>query len=154
MRLALYYRPVIRSAMALALAALALGVWKGAAGASPGSSAAPAPPHPTSLTGIYVAKVAGKSPARLNGTWYLTIEGDVLYVLQKKGVGVVITGNAAFSGRKMTFQKESGPGACKGSQAVGRYTWGLKGKTLTFHRLADTCALRRTILGVPMTKLY
>ena len=54
---------------------------------------------------------------------------------------------------QFTFQKETGPAACKGSQAVGRYGWSLKGKTLKLTRFSDKCVGRRTVLGGTFTKV-
>jgi hypothetical protein len=100
--------------------------------------------------------VSGKTPANLNGDWAIVIKASDAYQIAKR-VGssgqLLVTGHAKIAGDKITFQKETGPAACKGSQAVGRYAWKLKGKTLTFLRLADKCIGRRTILGGKFTKV-
>ncbi len=106
----------------------------------------------TTLSGTYVGKVVGKKPASLNGTWALLINERGDYAIQKGGLGTVALGHAKVAGNRITFQKETGTRACKGKQASGRYTWSLKGSTLTFKRLYDLCLGRRTVLGEPMKK--
>ncbi len=109
-----------------------------------------------SLTGIYVTSVKGATPATLNGDWAIRIVQSGQYQIQKR-VGtrgaLLVTGHAAISGGKITFQKETGPAACKGKVAVGRYGWSLKGTTLTFTRYSDKCTGRRAILGGTFTKV-
>jgi hypothetical protein len=109
-----------------------------------------------SIAGIYTTTVKGKSPANLNTDWAIRIVKSGDYQIQKR-VGnygrLVVTGHATISGSKITFQKETGPAACKGSQAVGRYGWSVKGTTLTFTRYADTCVGRKTILGGKFTRV-
>jgi hypothetical protein len=109
-----------------------------------------------SLTGIFTTSVKGKTPASLNGDWAMQIKGTGAYQIAKR-VGnsgqVVVTGHATIAGRKITFQKETGPAACKGKVSVGRYGWSLKGTRLTFVRYADKCTGRRTILGGTFTKV-
>jgi len=110
----------------------------------------------SSITGIYVTNVKGKTPANLNGDWAIRIKSSGEYEIQKR-VGnsgqLLVTGHAKIAGGKITFQKETGPAACKGSQAVGRYGWSLKGKTLRLTRYSDTCVGRRTVLGGTFTKV-
>jgi hypothetical protein len=110
----------------------------------------------SSITGIYTTTVKGKTPNNLNGDWAIRIVKSGEYQIQKR-VGnrgqLLVTGHATISGSRITFQKETGPAACKGSQAVGRYGWSLKGKTLTFTRYADTCVGRKTVLGGTFTKV-
>ena len=106
----------------------------------------------TTLTGTYVGVVKGQKPASLNGTWALLINDRGDYAIQKGGLGTVALGHAKLAGNRITFQKETGSKACKGKQALGRYTWSLKGSKLTFKRLYDLCVGRRTLLSVPMKK--
>jgi hypothetical protein len=109
-----------------------------------------------SLTGILTTSVKGKTPPPLNGDWAIQIQASGAYQIAKR-VGssgqLLVSGHARIAGDKITFQKETGQAACKGKQAVGRYAWSLKSKTLTFQRLADTCTGRRTILGGKFTKV-
>jgi len=109
-----------------------------------------------SLTGVYTTSGKGKTPAALNGDWAIQIKKSGDYQIAKR-VGtsgqVLVTGHAKIAGGKITFQKETGPAACKGPQSVGRYAWTLRGKALTFERLADRCTGRRTILGGRFTKV-
>ncbi len=109
-----------------------------------------------SIAGIYTTTLKGKSPSNLNGDWAIRFMKSREYAIQKR-VGnagqLLVTGHAKIEGSKITFQKETGPAACKGSQAVGRYGWSLKGKTLTFTRYADKCVGRRTVLGGKFTKV-
>jgi hypothetical protein len=109
-----------------------------------------------SISGTYTTSVKGKTPSNLNGDWAIHITKSGQYQIAKR-VGntgqVLVAGHAKIQGSKITFQKETGPAACKGSQAVGRYGWSLKGKTLTFTRLADKCVGRRTVLGGKFTKV-
>jgi hypothetical protein len=135
------------SAVRQALVALA------AAAALAGSSVALAA---ASLTGIFTTTLKGKTPAALNGDWAILIKKSGDYQIAKR-VGtsgqLLVTGHAKIAGAKITFQKETGQAACKGKQAVGRYAWSLKGKTLRFQRLNDKCSGRRTILGGTFTKV-
>ena len=108
-------------------------------------------------TGIFITTVKGATPAELNGEWALQLDKDGAYKILKH-VGnrgnILVAGKAAFSGKStIIFQKETGAAACLGTQAVGRYGWTLKGKTLTFRRFADTCTGRRTILGGTFTRV-
>jgi hypothetical protein len=109
-----------------------------------------------SLTGIFTTSVKGKTPAKLNGDWAIQIKKSGDYQIAKR-VGtsgqLLVTGRAKVARDRITFQKETGPAACKGNEAVGRYAWTLKGKSLTFQRLADKCIGRRTILGGKFTKV-
>jgi len=108
-----------------------------------------------SIAGVYLTTVTGKTAA-LNGDWAIRIVATGEYEIQKR-VGnrgqLLVIGHARFAGNRITFQKETGLAACKGSQAVGRYAWTLKGKTLTFQRLSDKCPGRRTLLGGAFTKV-
>jgi hypothetical protein len=109
-----------------------------------------------SIAGTYTTTVKGVSPANLRGDWAILIAKTGAYQIAKRAGNsgsVLVVGHAKIKGRSITFQKETGPAACKGSQAVGRYTWSLKGKTLTFKRLADRCTGRRTVLGGKFTKV-
>ena len=109
-----------------------------------------------SLTGVFTTTVKGKTPTALNGDWAIQIQKSGDYQIAKR-VGsngqLLVSGHGKIAGDKITFQKETGPAACTGKQAVGRYSWSLKGKTLTFQRLADTCVGRRTILGGKFAKV-
>jgi hypothetical protein len=118
-----------------------------------GSSAAAAS---GSIAGIYVTTVKGASPSALNGDWAIRFKKSGEYEIQKR-VGnsgeLLVVGHAVIVGGKITFQKETGPAACKGSQAVGRYGWSLRGKTLKLTRYSDTCVGRRAVLGGTFTKV-
>ena len=118
-----------------------------------GSSAAAAS---GSIAGIYTTTVKNAPSSNLNGDWAIRFVKSGEYEIQKR-VGnsgqLLVTGHAVIAGSKITFQKETGPAACKGSQAVGRYGWSLKGKTLKLTRYADTCVGRRTVLGGTFTKV-
>ncbi len=109
-----------------------------------------------SLPGIYTTSVKGATPAALNGDWAIRIQPSGRYQIAKRtgasSAQVLVTGHGTIAGGKITFQKETGPAACKGTQSVGRYGWSLKGKTLTFTRYADRCIGRRTVLGGKFTK--
>jgi len=109
-----------------------------------------------SIAGIYVTTIKGKTPSPLNGDWAIRFTKSGEYEIQKR-VGnngqLLVTGHGRLAGAAFTFQKETGPAACKGSQAVGRYSWSLKGKTLKLTRLADKCVGRRTVLGGTFTKV-
>ena len=109
-----------------------------------------------SLTGIFTTSVKGKTPANLNGDWAIQIKSSGEYEIQKRvgnGGQLLVTGHAKIAGAQITFQKETGPAACKGSESTGRYGWSLKGKTLIFTRYADKCVGRRTILGGKFTRV-
>ncbi len=111
-----------------------------------------------SVTGIFTTSVKGKTPASLNGEWAIRIQATGDYQIAKRvgttaNAQVLVSGHATLAGGKITFQKETGPAACKGKVSVGRYAWSLKGKTLTFQRLADKCVGRRTVLGGKFTQV-
>ncbi len=109
-----------------------------------------------SITGIYVTTIKGKAPASLNGDWAIRFTKSGEYEIQKhvgNGGQLLVTGHGKLAGSTFTFQKETGPAACKGSQAVGSYGWSLKGKTLKLTRFSDKCVGRRTVLGGTFTKV-
>jgi hypothetical protein len=109
-----------------------------------------------SIAGIYTTSIKGKTPANLNGDWAIRFMKSGEYEIQKR-VGdsgqLLVTGHAKIDGTKITFQKETGPAACKGTQAVGRYGWKRNGTTLTLTRYSDKCVGRRTVLGGKFTKV-
>ena len=109
-----------------------------------------------SIAGVYTTTVKGKLPANLNGEWAIRIEPTGKYEIQKR-VGnrgqLVVIGHAKLAGGTITFQKETGPASCTGSQAVGRYGWSLKGTTLQLTRFSDKCVGRRILLGGKLTKV-
>jgi hypothetical protein len=109
-----------------------------------------------SITGTYITTVRGKSPSALNGDWVLHFDPSGKYVIGQR-VGdhavLMVTGHAVIAGGRITFRKETGPAACKGSQAIGRYAWSLKGKTLKLTRYSDTCVGRRAVLAGAFTKV-
>jgi hypothetical protein len=110
----------------------------------------------SSIAGIYVTSVSGKSPANLNGDWAIRFKPNGEYDIQKR-VGnygqLVVVGHARLAGSTITFQKETGLAACTGKQAVGRYGWSLKGSTLKFVRYSDKCVGRRILLAGKITKV-
>ena len=109
-----------------------------------------------SITGIYVTTIKGKTPSSLNGDWAIRFTKSGEYEIQKhvgNGGQLLVTGHGKLAGSTFTFQKETGPAACKGSQAAGRYSWSLKGKTLKLTRFSDKCVVRRTVLGGTFTKV-
>jgi hypothetical protein len=110
----------------------------------------------TSIAGVYVTTVKGKTPANLNGEWAIRFEPTGKYEIQKR-VGnygqLVVVGHAKIAGGTITFRKETGLAACTGSQSVGRYGWSLKGTTLRFVRYSDKCIGRRILLSGKITKV-
>jgi hypothetical protein len=110
----------------------------------------------SSIAGVYLTTVKGKTPANLNGDWAIRFEPTGKYEIQKR-VGnygqLVVVGHAKIAGGTITFQKETGLAACTGSQAVGRYGWSLKGTTLRFVRYSDKCVGRRILLASKITKV-
>ncbi len=129
------------------LIALAAGAALLAAGAASASS---------SIAGVYVTTVTGKTPANLNGDWAIRIEPTGKYEIEKR-VGnyaqLVVVGHGKIAGSTITFRKETGLAACTGKQAVGRYGWSLKGTTLKFVRYSDKCVGRRILLAGKITKV-
>ncbi len=110
----------------------------------------------SSIAGVYLTTVSGKTPANLNGDWAIRIEPTGKYEIEKR-VGnyaqLVVVGHGKISGSTITFQKETGLAACTGKQAVGRYGWSLKGNTLRFVRYSDKCVGRRILLAGKITKV-
>jgi hypothetical protein len=109
-----------------------------------------------SIAGIYTTTLKNNVPNNFRGDWAIRFTKSGQYQIAKRvgsNAQLLVTGHAKISGGKITFQKETGPAACKGSQAVGRYSWSSRGKTLTFTRYADTCVGRRTVLGGKFTKV-
>ena len=129
------------------LIALAAGAALLAAGVASASS---------SIAGVYLTTVKGKTPANLNGDWAIRIEPTGKYEIEKR-VGnyaqLVVVGHGKIAGSTITFQKETGLAACTGRQAVGRYGWSLKGTTLKFVRYSDKCVGRRILLAGKITKV-
>jgi hypothetical protein len=99
---------------------------------------------PTLYPHVYSTRITGVSPAALNGTWNLSLQRTVFLV--NKGSAAAVAGRLTIAGSKITFHDTGGPLACKGSQAIGAYTWRLQGTKLTLTRARDTCAGRPLIL--------
>jgi hypothetical protein len=108
--------------------------------ATPAQAAAP-----TLYPHIYSTKVTGARPAALNGTWNLSIQRTVFLV--NKGSAPAVAGRLQIVGNRIAFHDTGGSFACKGAQAVGTYTWRLRGTKLTLTRVHDTCAGRPLILN-------
>ena len=100
---------------------------------------------PTLYPHVYSTRITGLTPAALNGTWNLSIQRTVFLV--DKGGAPAVAGTVQVSGNRITFHDAGGPLACKGSQAIGTYTWKLQGTKLTLAKVRDTCAGRPLILN-------
>lgn len=117
---------------------------------------AAANPGAKQLPGIWVTTVTGKKPAALNGDWAMQILASGDYTIVKRAgnaARLMAKGEAYLVGiRGVIFKNESGPAACTGKQAAGRYNFIVIGKTLTFSRVRDLCVGRRVVLGGTFTK--
>lgn len=100
---------------------------------------------PTIYPHIYTTRIAGVSPAVPNGSWRLVVQ-KTTFGVAKNGVPAV-AGSVQVAGNKITFHDLAGPLSCKGSGAIGTYTWKLQGATLTLTKVHDTCAGRPLILA-------
>jgi hypothetical protein len=117
---------------------------------------AAANPGAKQLPGVWVTTVTGRKPAALNGDWTMQILASGDYTIVKRAgnaARLMVKGAAYLVGiRGVVFKNESGPAACTGKQAAGRYNFIVTGKTLTFSRVRDLCIGRRTVLGGTFTK--
>jgi len=96
-------------------------------------------------------KVAGASVPLFNATWLLGIQNPA-FTTTRNGA-LVVRGTVKIAGNQITFRDVSGPLACKGVQATGRYAWKVQGTKLTFTRLADKCLGRRTLMTATYTRV-
>jgi hypothetical protein len=113
-------------------------------------AAAPAAAPPLS-PGVYTTKIAGATPADLNGTWRIAINSPGFSV-SKNGAAASV-GTVQIVGNKVTFRDRTGPLACRGATSAGTYSWRLAGKRLTFKRVKDTCQGRPLVLARSFTKI-
>ena len=111
-----------------------------AAAVSPGLS-----PH------VYSARIAGATPAVLNGTWRLTVNKPGFSVTKDGSAAIV--GTVQIAGNRVTFRDGGGPFACRGAQRTGTYTWRLARKRLTLARVNDACVGRRTVFAHAFTRV-
>jgi hypothetical protein len=92
-----------------------------------------------------------KSPAQFKGTWVLNFAKGGTYTVATDGQ-VFVRGKYVVTGSKITFSRETGPGACPKS---GKYTWKKLGGTLEFTRVSDSpaCSGRSGVLAHPFIQL-
>jgi hypothetical protein len=109
---------------------------------------------------------AAKSP--LAGTWATTTPGldwtliftaGDDYVARATGVVqgkrqtfVAGAGRLSFATGRVTFRDRPGVG-CRGRQAVGTYTWTLRGAALRLTPVREPCRVRRTVLTTVLRKV-
>jgi len=96
-------------------------------------------------------KVSGAPVPALNATWLIGIQEPAFTLTRNRGLAV--RGTVKIAGSQITFRDISGPFACKGAQATGRYAWKIQGTKLSFTRLADKCPGRRTLLTATYTRV-
>jgi hypothetical protein len=114
--------------------------------AATASAAGPSPsPH------VWGVKVTGAPVPLFNATWLLAIQEPGFTVARNGALGV--RGTVRIAGNQLTFRDVSGPLACKGAQATGRYAWRIRGTKLTFTRLADKCLGRRALMTATYTRV-
>ena len=97
-----------------------------------------------SLSGTYTEKIAGASPALLNGTWSVSLKPGA-YTIKKDGA-VTVVGKLAVTATRIQFTDTGGPFRCQGAHAKGVYTYTLKGSILTLKPVAETCSGRKLVL--------
>ena len=105
---------------------------------------------PSLTPGTYQAKVAGASPAVLNGKWKIVLAVGQ-YTVTRNGADA-IDGVTSISGNQIVFTDKFGPFRCTGAQARGTYRWSLSGKTLKLTAVRDACAGRKAVLSRPYAK--
>jgi hypothetical protein len=98
-----------------------------------------------SLRGTFQTTIAGLTPSALNGTWQVRFLSGGRYTVLRNGA-VLAQGQDTITASKIVFGHERGPSACKGTQASATYRWALRGRTLTFTPVRETCAGRRIVL--------
>lgn len=106
----------------------------------------------STLSGSYRTKIKSSAlGGALNGTWTIKLKGGK-YTVADNGK-VVIHGNYAIKGSKITLRDKSGPDACP---APGTYRFKLKGKSLKFSKVSDpnpACVGRVIVLRSTFTKV-
>lgn len=100
---------------------------------------------------VYSTKIAGATPAVLNGTWRLSMNRTAFSVT--KGASLAVGGSVKIVGNRITFHDIGGPFACHGAQATGVYSYRIAGKRLTLTAVKEPCAGRKTILTKPFTRI-
>jgi hypothetical protein len=88
-------------------------------------------------------------PTALHGTWWLTFDtsGTHYWIAKGSAKTRVVHGAASQpSAHTVTFTDQGGPYACRGAQAIGRYSWRASGTRIVFTAVKDGCAGRRLIL--------
>jgi hypothetical protein len=98
----------------------------------------------SSVSGTYTEKIAGATPALLNGTWSIALKPGA-YTIKRNGV-VAVAGKLAVTKARLQFTDTGGPLSCTGVQAKGVYSYVLKGSTLTLKPVAESCAGRKLVL--------
>ena len=109
----------------------------------------------TPLAGVCQVTIKGKVAA-LNGTWLLSFASNGAYAIVKEPntKTLLIGGTSAVSHATIAFHDKTGPLACTGKAAVGKYSWNLSGKTLRLARIADACSGRTLVLtSASLTKV-
>jgi hypothetical protein len=99
----------------------------------------------SSLSGTYTEKIAGATPALLNGTWTVALKPGA-YTIKRNGAVAVVGKLAAVTKTRLRFTDTGGPLSCTGAQAKGVYSYVLKGTSLTLKPVAETCAGRKLVL--------
>jgi len=100
--------------------------------------------------GVYEVRIAGATPAALNGTWRISFAAGQ-YEITRDGA-IAVDGAGSIRGNHVVFRDKFGPFRCLGAQASGTYRWTLSGKKLTFAVVRDPCAGRKTVLTHAFTK--
>jgi hypothetical protein len=100
---------------------------------------------------VYSTKIAGATPAVLNGTWRLTVRKTTYAVT--KGGSLAVSGSSRITGNRISFHDLAGPFACRGAQATGVYTWRIAGKSLTLTAVKEPCAGRKLVLTKRFTRV-
>jgi hypothetical protein len=112
---------------------------------------APAPAAPGLWPHVYGTAISGSKIVPLNAAWRMTIQRST-FALARNG-STAVAGSVRITGSRVTFHDLGGAFACRGAQAVGTYTWRLKGAKLTFTRVKDACAGRRAVLAHTFTRI-
>lgn len=100
---------------------------------------------------VWGVKVSGAPAPVFNATWLIGIQEPGFTTTRNRAVAV--RGTVKIAGNEITFRDVSGPLACKGAQASGRYAWKVLGTKLSFTRLADKCLGRSTLFTATYTRV-
>jgi hypothetical protein len=102
------------------------------------------------ITGTYSATIKTAPAAQLKGIWKLKFTAAGAYTIFQNGTAIVF-GKVRFEQGSATVKDTGGPAACK-PEGTYRYFLALRGKSLAFSPLRDSCSARKFVLTRKFTK--